>query len=182
MSASKKVIVVLEKACLETVKTKHGVELITADTHASILKKLKKDPTQFRPDILHQCLLTLLDSPLNKAGHLQIYIHTTQNVLIQVSPHVRIPRTFKVRVVGVAVKDCQLASLVFEHPNSTHTMYAYTHARPRTHAQRFAGLMVQLLYKLKIRAADGPEVLLKVIKNPVTQHFPAGARKVGTSR
>ncbi len=105
VSDTKKVVIVLEKACLETVKTKHGVELITADTHASILKKLKKDPTQFRPDILHQCLLTLLDSPLNKAGHLQIYIHTTQNVLIQVSPHCRIPRTFKVRRLAIAIAE-----------------------------------------------------------------------------
>ena len=62
-------------------------------------------------------LLTLLDSPLNKAGKLQVYIHTEKNVLIEVSPSIRIPRTFK----------------------------------------RFAGLMVQLLHKLKIRAVDGPD-------------------------
>ena len=42
-----------------------------------------------------QCLLTLLDSPLNKAGLLQIYIQTEKNVLIEVNPHTRIPRTFK---------------------------------------------------------------------------------------
>lgn len=42
-----------------------------------------------------QCLLTLLDSPLNKAGLLQVYIHTAKGVLIEVNPHVRIPRTFK---------------------------------------------------------------------------------------
>jgi len=128
-------------ACLETVKTKRGIELVTADTHASILKKLKRAPADYRPDILHQCLLTLLDSPLNKAGMLQVYIQTTNNVLIEISPSVRIPRTFK----------------------------------------RFAGLMVQLLYKLKIRASDGPDVLLKVIKNPVTQHLPTNALKFGTS-
>ena len=37
----------------------------------------------------------LLDSPLNKAGLLQIYIHTAKNVLIEVNPKCRIPRTFK---------------------------------------------------------------------------------------
>mgnify|MGYP002717791355 FL=1 len=42
-----------------------------------------------------QCLLTLLDSPLNKAGRLQVYIHTAKGVLIEVNPAVRIPRTFK---------------------------------------------------------------------------------------
>jgi rRNA small subunit pseudouridine methyltransferase Nep1 len=39
--------------------------------------------------------MQLLDSPLNKAGLLQVYIHTAKNVLIEVNPHVRIPRTFK---------------------------------------------------------------------------------------
>jgi rRNA small subunit pseudouridine methyltransferase Nep1 len=82
-------------------------------------------------------LLTLLDSPLNKAGKLQVYIHTEKNVLIEVNPSIRIPRTYK----------------------------------------RFAGLMVQLLHKLKIRAVDGPDALLKVIKNPVEAHLPAGARR-----
>lgn len=42
-----------------------------------------------------QCLLTLLDSPLNKAGLLQVYIQTAKGVLIEVNPSVRIPRTFK---------------------------------------------------------------------------------------
>jgi rRNA small subunit pseudouridine methyltransferase Nep1 len=82
-------------------------------------------------------LLTLMDSPLNKSGKLQVYIHTANNILIEVSPHVRIPRTYK----------------------------------------RFAGLMVQLLHKLKIRAANGPETLLKVIKNPITAHLPASAMR-----
>ena len=68
-------------------------------------------------DFFAQMLLTLLDSPLNKAGKLQVYIHTEKNVLIEVHPSIRIPRTFK----------------------------------------RFAGLMVQLLHKLKIRAVDGPD-------------------------
>lgn len=36
----------------------------------------------------------LLDSPLNKAGLLQVYIHTEKNVLIEINPHTRIPRTF----------------------------------------------------------------------------------------
>lgn len=42
-----------------------------------------------------QCLLTLLDSPLNKAGLLQVYVQTANGVLIEINPSVRIPRTFK---------------------------------------------------------------------------------------
>jgi len=36
----------------------------------------------------------LLDSPLNKAGLLQVYIHTAKNVLIEVNPQTRIPRVY----------------------------------------------------------------------------------------
>ena len=41
-----------------------------------------------------QCLLMLLDSPLNKAGLLQVYVHTAKNVLIEVNPQTRIPRIY----------------------------------------------------------------------------------------
>jgi len=138
----KRLIVVLESAQLETVKIGKEFQLLNCDDHVSILKKRKRDASlDARPDITHQCLLTLLDSPLNKAGLLQIYIHTASNVLIEVNPQIRIPRTFK----------------------------------------RFAGLMVQLLHKLSIRATNGSGKLLKVIKNPVTDHFPTGCKKIGTS-
>jgi len=62
-------------------------------------------------------------------------------VLIEVSPSVRIPRTFK----------------------------------------RFAGLMVQLLHRLSIRSTNSQEKLLRVIKNPITDHLPPNCRKVTLS-
>lgn len=61
--------------------------------------------------------------------------------MIEVSPSVRIPRTFK----------------------------------------RFAGLMVQLLHRLSIRSTTSQEKLLKVIKNPITDHLPPNCRKVTMS-
>ncbi|KAJ3323183.1 Ribosomal RNA small subunit methyltransferase mra1 [Boothiomyces sp. JEL0866] len=144
-ATTKRLIVVLEQASLETVKLGKGKEghyvLMNCDDHHHILKKEGRDVSESRPDITHQCLLALLDSPLNKAGKLQVYIHTTKNVLIEVSPHVRIPRTFK----------------------------------------RFSGLMVQLLHKMSIRSVNGPEKLLKVIANPVTDHFPPNCRKITMS-
>lgn len=83
-----------------------------------------------------------MDSPLNKAGLLQVYIHTQKNVLIEVNPHIRIPRTFK----------------------------------------RFAGLMVQLLHKLSIRAVNGNEKLLRVIENPVEKYLPTNSYKIGKQK
>lgn len=145
---------ILEQACLEAYRVSSGgrggkggkegevkYALLNCDDHQGILAKTGRDIADARPDITHQCLLTLLDSPLNKAGLLQVYIHTAKGVLIEVNPHVRIPRTFK----------------------------------------RFSGLMVQLLHKLSIRGVNGPEKLLKVIKNPVTDHLPVNTIKLTLS-
>ncbi|KAL9935305.1 hypothetical protein V8E36_005653 [Tilletia maclaganii] len=173
-----RLIVVLEQACLETYKVSSGSSsgpsrggygggggfsgggggggagrggvgkdggdkyaLLNCDDHQRVLAKMGRDIAEARPDITHQCLLTLLDSPLNKAGYLQVYIHTARGVLIEVNPHVRIPRTFK----------------------------------------RFSGLMVQLLHKLSIRSVKGSEKLLRVIKNPVSDHFPPNTHKITLS-
>jgi rRNA small subunit pseudouridine methyltransferase Nep1 len=142
-SKSNRLIILLDQAKLETVKNRRGnYELLNCDDHRDLCKKkLKKDPKEFRPDICHQELLALLDSPLNKSGHLQIYIRTSRNVLIELHPSVRIPRTYK----------------------------------------RFAGLMVQLLHKMKIKASENGTTLMKVIKNPFSQHLPVGTHVYGMS-
>ncbi|CEM23225.1 unnamed protein product [Vitrella brassicaformis CCMP3155] len=136
-----RIVVLLEKACLETVKLKESHQLLNCDDHQSYLAKNKRDIADIRPDIVHQCLMTLLDSPLNREGMLLIYVHTASNVLIEVSPQLRIPRTFK----------------------------------------RFAGLMVELLMKSKIKATDGSATLMRIISNPVTKYLPPGGSKVGLS-
>ncbi|EOO02577.1 putative nucleolar essential protein 1 protein [Phaeoacremonium minimum UCRPA7] len=150
---TKRLIVVLSHASLETYKASHGgpgrmgiqreekYSLLNSDEHIGVMRKMNRDISDARPDITHQCLLTLLDSPVNKAGRLQIYIHTAKGVLIEVSPSVRIPRTFK----------------------------------------RFAGLMVQLLHRLSIRSTNSQEKLLRVIQNPITDHLPPKCRKVTLS-
>lgn len=76
-----------------------------------------------------------MDSPLNKAGLLQVYIRTRNNVLIEINPKCRIPRTYN----------------------------------------RFEGLFSVLLKKLSIRAKESSEILLRVIKNPITSHLPEGS-------
>lgn len=133
---------VLENANLETVKPSANAtsyQLLNSDDHAGLLRKTRRDAnTSARPDITHQCLLALMDSPLNKAGHLAVYIRTVRGVLIRVHPDTRIPRTSK----------------------------------------RFAGLMVELLHKLKVRATGGSTPLLQVVANPITSHLPVGCRRV----
>ncbi|KAI3319929.1 essential for mitotic growth 1 [Xylariaceae sp. AK1471] len=114
---TQRLIVVLSNASLETYKASYGgggagrmgmqredkYSLLNSDEHIGVMRKMNRDISDARPDITHQCLLTLLDSPINKAGKLQIYIHTAKGVLIEVSPTVRIPRTFK-RFAGLMVQ------------------------------------------------------------------------------
>jgi rRNA small subunit pseudouridine methyltransferase Nep1 len=137
------VLVILDLANLETVKTKKGeFQLLNCDDHISLLSKNNKDPAKYRPDIVHQEIMAVLDSPLNKAGKCRLLVHTEKNVLFEINPKTRIPRTFK----------------------------------------RFSGLMVQLLHRLKIRSNDGKDTLLKVVKNPISRHIPAGAVCYGFSQ
>ena len=134
----KRLIIILENANRESCKTGKEFSLLNIDEHKGLLSKNGRDFSTARPDITHQCLLMLFDSPLNRAGLLQVFIRTANNVLIEINPATRIPRTFK----------------------------------------RFCGLMVQLLHKYSIAATDSNVKLMKVIKNPVTDHLPVGCRKI----
>mgnify|MGYP002142499128 CR=1 FL=1 len=102
-----RVIVVLDLAPLEIVRVGKSKEsryhLLNCDDHQGILRKNSRPLSDFRPDITHQCLLSLLDSPLNKAGKLQVYLRTQRGVLIEINPQTRIPRTFT-RFSGLMVQ------------------------------------------------------------------------------
>ncbi|KAK8594146.1 hypothetical protein V6N13_125955 [Hibiscus sabdariffa] len=98
------VIFVLEKASLEVAKVGKSFQLLNSDDHANFLRKNNKNPADYRPDITHQALLSILDSPVNKAGRLQaLYVRTEKGVLFEVKPHVRIPRTYK-RFSGIMLQ------------------------------------------------------------------------------
>ena len=90
---SDRLIVVLDRACLETVKVGKGYELLNCDDHAHILKKHKREAAECRPDISHQMLLTLLDSPLNKAGKLQVVLARTDATAHRHAPSRAVTRT-----------------------------------------------------------------------------------------
>ena len=69
--------------------------MLSCDDHLHLHGKIGRDPAESRPDITHQLLMTLLDSPLNKAGKLKVYIRTAKRVLIDINPKLRVPRTYK---------------------------------------------------------------------------------------
>eukprot|EP01012_Entosiphon_sulcatum_P058914 TRINITY_DN8313_c0_g1_i1.p1 TRINITY_DN8313_c0_g1~~TRINITY_DN8313_c0_g1_i1.p1 ORF type:complete len:241 (+),score=31.71 TRINITY_DN8313_c0_g1_i1:24-725(+) len=137
----KRLIIVLEDASLRIDKVNDRYQLLNAEQHHGFLSQLGEDPATFRPDITHQCLLTLQNHPLNRAGLLQVFIHTKNGVLVEVSPHTKVPLSFTT----------------------------------------FSKLTNQLLWKYSVRAAHRPLTLLRVIKNPITDHLPTGCLKIGTS-
>lgn len=132
----KRLIVILEHCPLKNIHTEErGWELVS-ERHKSYHKKNNQDPAQFRPDVVHQCLLHLLDSPLNRAGMLQVFLRTSDGTCIAVDPRLRVPRCMKL----------------------------------------FEKMMVQLLYKMKIRSSTGYLSLLKAVKNPILSHCPPNCR------
>lgn len=105
------VIFILEKASLEIGKVGKTEQLLNSDEHSNFLRKKGKNPAHYRPDILHQALLMVLDSPINKAGRLRcVYVKTEDGKLIEIKPYVRIPRTFK-RFSGVMLQLLQKLSI-----------------------------------------------------------------------
>ncbi|KAL8238902.1 hypothetical protein R6Q59_015469 [Mikania micrantha] len=105
------VIFILEKASLEVAKVGKSYQLLNSEDHAHFLKKNNRNPAEYRPDISHQAILNILDSPLNKAGKLRaLYVKTEKGVLIEIKPHVRIPRTFK-RFAGIMLQLLQKLSI-----------------------------------------------------------------------
>lgn len=104
-------IFILEKASLEVAKVGKTYQLLNSDDHANFLKRNNRNPADYRPDIAHQAILAILDSPLNKAGKLRaLYVKTEKGVLFEVKPHVRIPRTYK-RFSGIMLQLLQKLSI-----------------------------------------------------------------------
>jgi len=105
------IIFILEKASLEVAKVGKSYQLLNSDDHANFLRKNNRNPADYRPDIVHQALLMILDSRINKSGRLRaVYVRTEKGVLIEVKPFVRIPRTFK-RFAGIMLQLLQKLSI-----------------------------------------------------------------------
>ncbi|CDJ35043.1 nucleolar essential protein 1, putative [Eimeria mitis] len=88
----RKVVVLLEDAVLELAKGRQGsLQLLEGLQHRRLLQQEDRDSTDVRPDIVHHCLLTLQESPLNKVG----CILTRDRQLIEVHPQLRVPSTYE---------------------------------------------------------------------------------------
>lgn len=128
----RRAIVILEHCPIQSIQSSDGSFALLREKHRIYHAKNKTDPAQWRPDVVHQCLLHLLDSPLNRSGRLQIFLRTMNGILIMVDPRLHVPRSMRL----------------------------------------FEAMMARLLFKLKVRSTVNQLQLLRVIKNPVTDHLP----------
>ncbi len=69
-----------------------GRLLLDANAHTAAIRQLEDGQRRGRPDILQYTLLTLLESPLNKQGGLEVAVHTRDGTLIRIKPETRLPR------------------------------------------------------------------------------------------
>ncbi|WP_276813707.1 16S rRNA methyltransferase [Desulfurococcus amylolyticus] len=74
-------------------KSPHEI-LLDVSIHYHAMKKLPLKHKRGRPDIIHLSLLEALESPLNKTGRMEIYIHTIQGHAIFIDSSTRIPRNY----------------------------------------------------------------------------------------
>ncbi len=58
-------------------------------------KALWKEPRRGRPDIVHISLLLAQDSLANRRGDLKVFVHTRNDVVVEVDPKARLPRNYE---------------------------------------------------------------------------------------
>jgi len=74
--------------------------LLDESLHHPAMENLPDRGKRGRPDIVHRCLLSALDSVLNREGHLALFLHTYNDQIVEVNPKTRLPRRFT-RFVGL---------------------------------------------------------------------------------
>jgi len=74
--------------------------LLDKSLHYHAMKKLLDQEKRGRPDIVHFCMLEVLESPLCSKGYVQLYVHTLGGQVIKVRSDVRLPKNYN-RFVGL---------------------------------------------------------------------------------
>ena len=74
--------------------------LLDQTHHGRSMTRLMEAERRGRPDIVFISLMSMLESPLCKAGLLTIHMHLRDGRIIEVSPEVRLPRNYD-RFVGL---------------------------------------------------------------------------------
>ncbi|MEM4735415.1 MAG: 16S rRNA methyltransferase [Candidatus Thorarchaeota archaeon] len=63
--------------------------------HGRAIMRLPNHERRGRPDIVHMCLMTLLESPLCKSRLLRVHLHLMDGTIVELEPDVRLPRNYE---------------------------------------------------------------------------------------
>jgi len=77
--------------------------LLDRSFHHSAMTKLKDGEKRGRPDLVHAALLSLTGTPLFLDGQMKVYVHTSQDLVLELGEGTRIPKSY-LRFRGLAEK------------------------------------------------------------------------------
>ena len=78
----------------QRVGTRTNKMLLDSSLHYAAMRKLEDGDRRGRPDLVHLFLLNALESVANKAGRLNVLIHTRNRELIRIDPSTRLVRNY----------------------------------------------------------------------------------------
>jgi len=68
--------------------------LLDRSFHHSAMAKLKDSEKRGRPDLVHGALLSVTGTPLYLEGKVKVFVHTYDDVVVEVLPKTRIPKSY----------------------------------------------------------------------------------------
>ena len=77
--------------------------LLDRSIHHAAMLRLAENEKRGRPDLVHVSLLSITGTPLFMTGQVRVYVHTNQNVILEVKEGTRIPKNY-LRFRGLAEK------------------------------------------------------------------------------
>lgn len=99
----------------KSIKNKnYSSQVLDNALHHSAMVKLSNSEKRGRPDILHNCLLNALGSPLCKKNLLKLYFHTIHDRIFELNPEIRITRNYN-RFKGLVAKLLIDGNIKFNH-------------------------------------------------------------------
>lgn len=91
------------RSVFQSFKVEPHSQILDQNYHPHILRALNDRERRGRPDVVHFALLDVTSAPIFLEGNVRVFIHTRDNVTIEVKKRTRLPRTLN-RFCGVMSK------------------------------------------------------------------------------
>jgi len=68
--------------------------LLDRSLHHAAMVRLKEDYKRGRPDIVYVTLLSVTGTPLYEEGSVKVYVHTREDVVLEIAERTRLPKSY----------------------------------------------------------------------------------------